>query len=271
MATSCPPTPPQRPQPCPSPGVGFATRQMAGLTKPTTVIEVDGDKVTVKTHSTFKNTEISFKLGEEFDETTADDRHVKVSPSPCPPRGGTPKNALWALLDPAISFWLRGSILFVFGSGKWFARQCGCSRPVPPTAPSLPHFAVRFSPGGAGAARNVVQEPGLQTATGLLKRQRGDVGGGGECCPCLGGTGAQHLFVEPPFCLPCEAGTEQVGNPVWPIPTQGLVPLWGSLGRPGPPRSGCSFLSEPGKKAFGGGQSFFRGLSHPAEALACAG
>lgn len=51
---------------------------MASLTKPTTIIEVDGDKVTVKTQSTFKNTEISFKLGEEFDETTADDRHVKV-------------------------------------------------------------------------------------------------------------------------------------------------------------------------------------------------
>ncbi|MBH0216542.1 lipocalin/fatty-acid binding family protein, partial [Listeria monocytogenes] len=36
-----------------------------------------GDKVVVKTLSTFKNTEISFKLGEEFDETTADDRNVK--------------------------------------------------------------------------------------------------------------------------------------------------------------------------------------------------
>ncbi|KAM8796080.1 fatty acid-binding protein, heart [Eudromia elegans] len=58
-------------------GVGFATRQVAGLTKPTTVIEVSGDRVTVKTQSTFKNTEISFTLGEEFDETTADDRHVK--------------------------------------------------------------------------------------------------------------------------------------------------------------------------------------------------
>ncbi|NWU84698.1 FABPH protein, partial [Onychorhynchus coronatus] len=58
-------------------GVSFATRQMAGLTKPTTIIEVNGDKVTVKTQSTFKNTEISFKLDEEFDETTADDRHVK--------------------------------------------------------------------------------------------------------------------------------------------------------------------------------------------------
>ncbi|NWU91838.1 FABPH protein, partial [Upupa epops] len=58
-------------------GVGFATRQMAGLTKPTTIIEKDGDKIIIKTQSTFKNTEISFKLGEEFDETTADDRHVK--------------------------------------------------------------------------------------------------------------------------------------------------------------------------------------------------
>lgn len=72
-AASCPSA---HPHPAPS-GVGFATRQMAGLTKPTTIIELDGDKVTVKTQSTFKNTEISFKLGEEFDETTADDRHVK--------------------------------------------------------------------------------------------------------------------------------------------------------------------------------------------------
>ncbi|TNN48448.1 Fatty acid-binding protein, brain [Liparis tanakae] len=40
-------------------------------------ISQDGDKVVVKTQSTFKNTEISSKLGEEFDETTADDRHVK--------------------------------------------------------------------------------------------------------------------------------------------------------------------------------------------------
>ncbi|NXN06770.1 FABPH protein, partial [Indicator maculatus] len=58
-------------------GVGFATRQVAAFTKPTTIIQLDGDKVTIKTQSTFKNTEISFKLGEEFDETTADDRQVK--------------------------------------------------------------------------------------------------------------------------------------------------------------------------------------------------
>ncbi|KAM8833534.1 fatty acid binding protein 7, brain, a [Synchiropus picturatus] len=58
-------------------GVGFATRQVGNVTKPTVVISQDGDKVVVKTLSTFKNTEISAKLGEEFDETTPDDRRVK--------------------------------------------------------------------------------------------------------------------------------------------------------------------------------------------------
>uniref|UniRef100_A0A3B4Y841 Cellular retinoic acid-binding protein 1 n=1 Tax=Seriola lalandi dorsalis TaxID=1841481 RepID=A0A3B4Y841_SERLL len=58
-------------------GVGFATRQVGNVTKPTIVISQDGDKIVVKTLSTFRNTEISSKLGEEFDETTPDDRHVK--------------------------------------------------------------------------------------------------------------------------------------------------------------------------------------------------
>ncbi|KAF7691200.1 fatty acid-binding protein, heart-like [Silurus meridionalis] len=58
-------------------GVGFATRQVGNMTKPSTIISVDGDVVTLKTVSTFKTTEIKFKLGEEFDETTADDRKVK--------------------------------------------------------------------------------------------------------------------------------------------------------------------------------------------------
>uniref|UniRef100_A0A3B4GDV6 Cellular retinoic acid-binding protein 1 n=1 Tax=Pundamilia nyererei TaxID=303518 RepID=A0A3B4GDV6_9CICH len=58
-------------------GVGFATRQVGNVTKPTVVISQDGDKVVVKTQSTFRNTELSAKLGEEFDETTPDDRHVK--------------------------------------------------------------------------------------------------------------------------------------------------------------------------------------------------
>lgn len=60
-------------------GVGFATRQVGNVAKPTVIISQAGDKVVIRTESTFKNTEISFKLGEEFDETTADDRNCKVS------------------------------------------------------------------------------------------------------------------------------------------------------------------------------------------------
>ncbi|ETE70702.1 Fatty acid-binding protein, brain [Ophiophagus hannah] len=58
-------------------GVGFATRQVGNVTKPTVIISQEGDKVAIRTQSTFKNTEISFKLGEEFDEVTADDRNCK--------------------------------------------------------------------------------------------------------------------------------------------------------------------------------------------------
>nr|KAF6378026.1 fatty acid binding protein 3 [Myotis myotis] len=37
-------------------GVGFATRQVASMTKPTTIIEINGDTITLKTQSTFKMT-----------------------------------------------------------------------------------------------------------------------------------------------------------------------------------------------------------------------
>ncbi|XP_032725010.1 fatty acid-binding protein, adipocyte isoform X2 [Lontra canadensis] len=58
-------------------GVGFATRKVAGMAKPNMIISVNGDVITIKSESTFKNTEISFKLGQEFEEVTADDRKVK--------------------------------------------------------------------------------------------------------------------------------------------------------------------------------------------------
>ncbi|XP_054840902.1 fatty acid-binding protein, adipocyte-like [Eublepharis macularius] len=58
-------------------GVGFATRKVAGVAKPNVIISCNGGIMTIRTESTFKNTEISFKLAEEFDETTADDRKVK--------------------------------------------------------------------------------------------------------------------------------------------------------------------------------------------------
>lgn len=61
-----------------TPGVGFATRKVAGMAKPNMIISVNGDVVTIRSESTFKNTEISFKLGQEFEEITADDRKVKV-------------------------------------------------------------------------------------------------------------------------------------------------------------------------------------------------
>ena len=42
--------------------VGFATKQVANITKPTTVIEVNGDTITIKTQSTLQNREVSFEL-----------------------------------------------------------------------------------------------------------------------------------------------------------------------------------------------------------------
>lgn len=63
-----------------SAGVGFATRQVGNRTKPNLVFTVDDQgTVCMRTQSTFKNTEIKFKLNEPFDETTADDRKTRVS------------------------------------------------------------------------------------------------------------------------------------------------------------------------------------------------
>lgn len=60
-------------------GVGFATRQMGNMAKPNLLFSVDEDGViSMKSLSTFKTSEIKFKLNEEFDETTADDRKTKV-------------------------------------------------------------------------------------------------------------------------------------------------------------------------------------------------
>ncbi|NXP87973.1 MYP2 protein, partial [Passerina amoena] len=58
-------------------GVGLAARKLGGLARPDVIISMKGDIVTIRTESTFKNTTISFKLGQQFDETTADDRKVK--------------------------------------------------------------------------------------------------------------------------------------------------------------------------------------------------
>ncbi|XP_073924865.1 fatty acid-binding protein 12 [Castor canadensis] len=51
-------------------GIGKASRKLGCLAKPTVTISSNGDVITIKTKSLFKNNEISFKLGEEFEETT---------------------------------------------------------------------------------------------------------------------------------------------------------------------------------------------------------
>ena len=60
--------------------MGFATRQVGNRTKPNLIVSVDDQGIVyMKSQSTFKTTEIKFKLNEPFDETTADDRKTRVS------------------------------------------------------------------------------------------------------------------------------------------------------------------------------------------------
>lgn len=58
-------------------GVGMMTRKMGSCTSPVVELTMNNDLYTLKTTSTFKDSEIKFKLGEEFDEVTPDDRKVK--------------------------------------------------------------------------------------------------------------------------------------------------------------------------------------------------
>ncbi|KAM4704859.1 myelin P2 protein-like [Rhinophrynus dorsalis] len=61
-------------------GVGAITRTAACALKPDLIISRNADDVwTVRTESTFKNSEFSFKCGEEFDECTADGRKTKTT------------------------------------------------------------------------------------------------------------------------------------------------------------------------------------------------
>uniref|UniRef100_A0A8C8FLR4 Cytosolic fatty-acid binding proteins domain-containing protein n=1 Tax=Oncorhynchus tshawytscha TaxID=74940 RepID=A0A8C8FLR4_ONCTS len=59
-------------------GVGFATRQMGNMAKPNLLFSIDDGVISMKSQSTFKTTEAKFKLNEEFDEMTADDRKTKT-------------------------------------------------------------------------------------------------------------------------------------------------------------------------------------------------
>jgi len=55
-------------------------RKVGAQVTPTIEIHRNGDLWTIKTLTTFKNTEISFRLGVEFDEVTPDGRKCKVEP-----------------------------------------------------------------------------------------------------------------------------------------------------------------------------------------------
>lgn len=57
----------------------MALRKMGGLAKPDVIISQDGDTITVKTESTFKTSQFSFKLGEPFEEETLDGRKTQVN------------------------------------------------------------------------------------------------------------------------------------------------------------------------------------------------
>ncbi|XP_001608047.1 sodium/calcium exchanger regulatory protein 1 isoform X2 [Nasonia vitripennis] len=58
-------------------GVGMMTRKMAASVNPVIEVTENSGEYTMKTQSRFKNSEIKFKLGEEFDEETPDGRKVK--------------------------------------------------------------------------------------------------------------------------------------------------------------------------------------------------
>jgi len=60
-------------------GVGLVMRKMANAATPTQEIKVEDGTWSIKTSTTFKTTDISFKVGEEFDETTGDGRKVKTT------------------------------------------------------------------------------------------------------------------------------------------------------------------------------------------------
>ncbi|XP_019383389.1 PREDICTED: myelin P2 protein-like [Gavialis gangeticus] len=59
-------------------GVSMAMRKMGSMAKPDVYISKDGDTITVKTESTFKTSQFSFKLNEKFEEHTLDGRKTQT-------------------------------------------------------------------------------------------------------------------------------------------------------------------------------------------------
>lgn len=60
-------------------GVNVVMAKLGSTAKPTVTIGIEGDTWTLKTETTFKKSKVQFKLGEEFDEETADGRKMKTT------------------------------------------------------------------------------------------------------------------------------------------------------------------------------------------------
>lgn len=58
-------------------GVGWMTRKVGATVSPVIELTEQDGMYTLTSNSTFKNTEIKFKMGEEFEEETPDGRKVK--------------------------------------------------------------------------------------------------------------------------------------------------------------------------------------------------
>jgi len=59
-------------------GVNFVLRNLAKTSTPVIDITQDGDTYSMKTTTAIKNSEIKFKLGEEFEEARMDGKNVKT-------------------------------------------------------------------------------------------------------------------------------------------------------------------------------------------------
>ena len=99
-------------------GIGFALRQLGKRTTSTEEIKQVEDDWVLNILSTFKNINLVFKIGEEFDEITMDGRKCKVSAF----------NRLFSFRARAFSPYVnvKGTILISLISSKYIICQFNC-------------------------------------------------------------------------------------------------------------------------------------------------
>ncbi|XP_037361203.1 fatty acid-binding protein 5-like [Talpa occidentalis] len=59
-------------------GVGMALRRMQDLARPDCIIDFDGKTLTIKSENSLRTAQFSCKLGESFEENTADGRRTQT-------------------------------------------------------------------------------------------------------------------------------------------------------------------------------------------------